>query len=126
MGFFSSLFKPKVQPEEHYVVTVSDEFVTVEHPKLGKESIKWKDIHTVSLINTDQGPWLPDIWLTLIGDTSRCMIPHESKGFDEVYEVVSKYTGFDFEKFTESMSCTNNAEFLLWTSKPDLASVNKN
>ena len=115
MGFFSNLFKPKLKhPEDYYNITITDEFVRVEHPKINTEQIAWFEIEGVKLINTNKGPAAPDIWLTLIGKNSGCMIPQGAKGYEEVYEIVSKFENFDFQKVIESMTCTDNQEFLLW------------
>ncbi|MGZ3765678.1 MAG: hypothetical protein ACXVB0_17225 [Mucilaginibacter sp.] len=117
MTFFDKLFKKKLQPEDNYLVTITDEWIRVEHPKWGTESIFWKEVHAILLINTDEGPFIPDIWLTLIGDNGKCMIPHGCKGFEDVYQIVSKYKGFNFDNVSKSMAITHNAEFLLWTNK---------
>jgi hypothetical protein len=109
------LVKPKHQPEDDYKVIITDEFVKVEHPKWEFGSVQWHDLHTVLLINTDQGPSQPDVWLTLIDVHGKCMVPLGAKGYEQVYEIVSKYEGFDFENAVKSMSCTDNAEFVLWT-----------
>lgn len=112
-----NLFKEpekKLQPEEYYIVTITESSVRVEHPGRQPEEILWNNIKEIRLINTEDGPWLPDIWLALIGDTESCLIPHGSKGFDEVYEIVSKYKGFNFENFGKSMTSTSNEQFLLW------------
>ncbi|MFL9483394.1 hypothetical protein ACI6Q2_11500 [Chitinophagaceae bacterium LWZ2-11] len=117
MGFFDKLFKPQ-KPKalrdlgEDYKVTITDEFVTVEYPET--EQVMWEDIQEIKLINTDAGPWQIDIWLSLSGKEGKCLIPMEAKGYDEVYEIVSKYEGFNFENVGRSMTCTDNAEFLLW------------
>jgi hypothetical protein len=103
------------QPEDDFIITVTTEYVKVEHPERETETLFWTDLQAIFLINNDSGPWLPDVWLTLAGDDSGCMIPHGSKGFEQVYNIVSKYKDFDFENVTRSMSCTDNAEFLLWT-----------
>lgn len=121
---FISLRRLKAQPDyaadastDDYSVKISHEGVTVTHRRWPADSVSWKELHVILLVNTDEGPWLHDIWLTLIGNNTRCMIPRGSKGFDEVYKIVSKYEGFDFDNFRRSMNCTNNAEFLLWTKK---------
>ena len=94
MSFFDKLFRTKKsQPEDEFIVTLTNEQVTVSYHKWPTTSVKWKDINTILLINTDEGPLLPDVWLTLISDDSKCMIPQGSKGFDDVYEIVSKYEG---------------------------------
>jgi hypothetical protein len=116
MGLLNKLFGKNLQPEDHYTVTITDELVKVEHPKREVESILWNDIHTILLVNTNEGPLLPDVWLTLVGDNSGCTIPQGSKGFEDVYEIISKYDGFNFDNFIKSMSCTDNKEFLLWTN----------
>ena len=115
MGLFSRIFnRRKNQPEEEFKVTITKESIIVEHPKRSTEKVEWNNIKKIMLINTDSGPWLPDVWLALIGDHDGCLIPQGAEGYDEVYEVVSKYEGFNFENVIKSMACTTNAEFKLW------------
>jgi len=119
MGFFSKFFgKESVQnPEEDVVVTITDDFVRVEHPHCKPEEIFWKDINEIRFINTDGGPFTIDVWLALLGDNSGCLIPLGTKGCEQVYDIVSKYDGFDFENVVKSMSCADNEQFLLWKRK---------
>lgn len=116
MNLFKKLFAPKIQPEDYYKTIITDKSIRVEHPKRETEEILWQDIKEIKLINTDVGPAAPDIWLALLGDNSGCLIPHGSKGFDEVYEIISKYEHFDFENVTKSMTSTSNEPFSLWKS----------
>jgi len=116
MGLFSSLFKKaKIQPEGQCIITLTDEAIKVAYPNRPVEAIQWSEINTILLINTDAGPFQSDIFLTLKGDHNSCTIPHDSDGFEQIYAIVSKYDGFNLENFIKSMSCTDNAEFLLWT-----------
>lgn len=119
MGFLSKLFGKTASqnPEDDFVVTIADNFVRVEYPGRKTEEILWKDINEIRFINTDTGPLAPDVWLALIGDTSGCLIPQGAKGYDEVYDIVSKYNGFNFENVYKSMLSTDNEQFLLWTRK---------
>ena len=121
MGFFTNFFKigkDKVKTlEDNFLVTIADELVKVEHPERKTEQIYWKNIEQIKFINTDEGPFLPDVWLTLLGKEEGYLIPHGAKGYDEVYEIVSKYQGFNFENVIASMSCSDNAEFDLWKRK---------
>lgn len=116
MGIFDRLFKknPARQPEDYFTVTLTENYVKVEHPERKEERINWADIEEVRLINTDQGPWLPDVWLALIGEDTGCLLPQGAKGFDEVYDRVSQYEGFNFENALKSMRCTDNEQFVLW------------
>jgi len=116
MDLFNKLIhklKPN-NPEDNYVVTITSKYIRVEHPQHKTEQVLWESIHHIKIINTDEGPWLPDIWLALIGPEDGCLIPQGAKGFEEVYSKISKYEGFNLENFTKSMSCTHNAEFDLW------------
>jgi hypothetical protein len=119
MKIFQRLFNYKrPQPEDKYTVTINGETVSVYYPDWSSsESVNWKDVHTILLINTAEGPWLPDVWLTLISNDSRCMIPQGAQGFEQVYDKVSKDEGFNFENVIKSMTCTDNAEFLLWSDR---------
>ena len=107
------LFTDKT-PETFYKVIITNELVSVEHPKHGITKIKWNQITRINLINLDIGPAGIDIWMSLIGEDEVCLIPHGHAGFEKVYEIVSKYKNFNFENFINSMGCTDNVEFLLW------------
>ena len=116
MGILEKIFgKPKPKnPEDNFLVTITREFIRVEHPDRETEEIFWRDIQEIKLINTDAGPFAPDIWLALLGLGSGCLIPHGAKGFETVYEMISQYGNFNFDNFIASMSRSDNAEFLLW------------
>jgi hypothetical protein len=121
MGLFGKLLtilfgKPK-NPEEDYTITITDKYVQVEHPEKETEEILWTDIKQIKMINTNDGPFVPDIWLALQGETSGCLIPEGAKGFETVYDIISEYENFDFKNYVESMTCTDNQEFLLWEKK---------
>jgi len=126
------LFGKKMKTEEPskglvnpFVVSISDDFVMIEHPERKTEMIRWDDIVEIWFINTDAGPVAPDIWLALIGRESSCLIPtSDCDGYDEVYDIVSKYEGFDFKNVVKSMSCTENERFFLWR-KPGAEAILK-
>jgi hypothetical protein len=93
MKIFDRLFNyQRLQPEDEYTVTITRETVSVYYPDWSStESVNWKEIHTILLMNTVEVPWLPDVWLTLINNGGKCMIPHGGQGFEQVYDKVSKY-----------------------------------
>ena len=120
MALFDFLKRRPKQPEDYFAVTVTNETVTVEHPQRKKEKVNWADIESIKIITTDQGPLQPDVWLALLGSQSGCLIPQGAKGYDEIYDIVSAYEGFNFEEVIKAMGCTDNQEFLVWTKdKPD-------
>jgi hypothetical protein len=117
MNFFNKLFNKPKQPEDYFKITITDEFVKLEHPRLQAGLVQWKEIHTILLVNTDQGPWQPDVWLALISENGSCIIPQGANGYEKVYEIVSKFEGFNFSNVIKSMTCVDNAKFVLWTNK---------
>lgn len=119
MGLLSKLFGKKAtqNTKDDFVVTITEDFVRVEHPNRKTEEIFWREINEIRFINTDSGPFSIDVWLALLGDNSACLIPQGTKGCELVYAIVSKYEGFDFEKVVKSMSSASNEQFLLWKRK---------
>ncbi|WP_027421235.1 hypothetical protein [Crocinitomix catalasitica] len=101
MGFWKKIFDgineafKKKEPEDYYETEITETYVKVTHPKRETEQIEWNEIDEIKLINTDQGPWLPDVWLVLSGNGKECAICQGSEGWDKVYDIVSKYENFN-------------------------------
>jgi len=49
-----------------------------------------------------------------MGNGKGCSIPQGSDGWNKVYDIVSKYDGFNFENVIKSASSTDNKTFELW------------
>ena len=111
------MVKISQNPEDDFIVTIPDNSVKVAHPSRKTEEIDWKDINEIRFINTDTGPFAPDVWLALLGEDNGCLIPHGAKGCSQVYDIVSKYEGFDYENVIKSMSCSENEQFVIWKRK---------
>ena len=120
MNFWNKIFgfkrtnKRVKQPEDLYHTEITNSYVKVTHPERKDESINWNEIEEIPLINTDEGPFLPDVWLLLKGNGKGCRIPQGSEGWNQVYNIVSKYDGFNFENVISSASCTDNKVFNVW------------
>ena len=80
------------------------------------EEIAWDAIDAIFIRTTSDGPFSDDVFLCLLAADlkSGCVIPQTADGYDSVYDVVSKYEGFDFTKVVEAMGSTSEATFLLW------------
>ncbi len=120
MGFWNKIFGSKSEntnqknAEDYYETEITDTYVKVTHPKRKEEHIDWDEIEEIKLINTDEGPFLPDVWLILMGKDKGCSIPQGSKGWTKVYDIISKYDGFNFENVIKSAGCIDNETFDLW------------
>lgn len=117
MNFINNFFKifSKNQiSEDDYVITISNDNFSVEHLRNPKITIKWNELVDIKLINTDKGPFENDVWLVLNGRFNQCVIPNNCKGYEEIFNIVSKFDNFNFENVIKSMTSTGNEEFLLW------------
>ena len=110
---FFKKFK-RLEPEELYIITLTDENLTVAHPGQTVQQIQWSAIEKIELVTTDEGPWLPDVWLVLSGGGDVCSIPQGAKHYEEVYDKISVLPDFDFEAVLSATRCTDNARFMLW------------
>lgn len=80
-----------------------------------KQSIFWNDITKISILTTDKGPFEDDVFLCLYGSEDKeIMIPSESHWYSPIYDHVSKFNGFDFDRVIQAMSSTDNNEFICW------------
>ena len=119
MNLFNKFFGRKIkdqpeQPEALFQVEINEEYVKVTHPIRPVEDIKWDEIEEINIMTTDQGPFVPDVWLILLGNGKSCSIPQGSKGWEELYSKVSKFSDFNFENAIKSAVSTENKMFNLW------------
>ncbi len=108
-----------MNPEELYIVSITEEGIGCEHPEKGKEFLKWSEIEEVEVRTTDEGPFLPDVWYVFKDSHSSCTIPQGAKGFDSdtAFSIFGKFTDFNYENFISSMSSSENKIFLCWKKK---------
>lgn len=120
---FFILFRPRsattsspLQPESQFVVHVSDSDVICYSPDGQTERITWDDLQAVIVETTDAGPFAPDVFWILIGNSpaSGCLIPQGATGDVALLERLQKLPGFDNGAFTEAMACAENEKFICW------------
>ncbi len=104
--------------EEEYCVGITPVGVACEHPRRKREFVAWDEIDEIRLVTTDDGPLLPDLWLLLVGRQGGCSAPQGAVGYDELYDRVSQFPGFDFQSVIAASVCTDQAEFVCWR-RPD-------
>ena len=50
MSIFQKIFGTSKNPEDDFVITITDKLIKVEHPRRETEQILWKDINKIKLI----------------------------------------------------------------------------
>jgi hypothetical protein len=106
-------FRQKVSPKKARAFC-DDDGVKVEYPDHPAASIRWEEIMKISVITTDQGPFIDDVFLAFFDGARHCLVPSEADGYNEVFDRVSKFKGFDFEQYIQAMASAENHEFICW------------
>jgi hypothetical protein len=101
-----------------YRLVITPHEVACEHPKRPRESIRWEDVKRVWYVTTSDGPWLPDEWILLEGESGGCSFPTEAAGFDGIWdELKQRFPGFDYESFLRGG--TDDARYLCWERRSE-------
>jgi hypothetical protein len=79
------------------------------------EAIRWADIRRISILTTNEGPEVTDVFINLEGESSRLIIPQDARENDMFIGMLLKIQGFDLGAFTKAMGSAENAEFQCWS-----------
>jgi hypothetical protein len=104
----------KLIPESLFVVEVSDAGVSCSRPDQTVESVTWDDLQSVEIVNTDEGPYYPDVFWVLHGSGSGCIIPQGATGEAQLLERLQMLPGFDNGAVINAMTVTTNKRSLCW------------
>lgn len=82
------------------------------------EEIAWETLERVSILTTDGGPFLEDVFFLLEGpEGTGCAVPqlHAPEGF---LDRLQRLPGFDHEAVIRAMGSTDNDRFVCWELLP--------
>jgi hypothetical protein len=83
------------------------------------EGLAWADLIRVSVLTTDEGPFVEDVYFLLeSADGKGCAVPQEADHDSKLLEFLQKLPGFDNEQFIRSMTSAENARFICWERTP--------
>jgi hypothetical protein len=99
------------------VVTFDDQEVVYRRPDGWEEGIRWDELEHVTIVTTDEGPFLDDVFFHLegAGGRERCVVPSETEGMDRLLYRFQQLPGFDNDAVISAMTSTENATFRAWT-----------
>ena len=90
------------------------ETIMADGPFARRISVKLQDIHEIGIETTDAGPFVEDVFWLINRDTDGLRIPQQSPVFQALMENFGALQGFDWQPFTQAMSCTDCRYFLCW------------
>ena len=119
MSFFSRIFGKNRKKLIHKNEKVEfDDFKIVRTMRDGKqETIEWSDLKEVTIITTDEGPFVDDVFWVLSGSESGCLVPSEADGVQELIAYLQRLPNFDNEAVIKAMGSSENAKFVCWTNQ---------
>ena len=96
-------------------VSLTDSEIVVTHSDETRDVMEWRELNEVSIITTDQGPYVEDVfWVLQVLETA-CIIPSSASGIDKLIERLQELPNFDNLRVIEAMGSAENNRFLVWS-----------
>lgn len=95
-------------------VEIGEEWITCRRGATKQDGVRWSDLKAVLLETTDQGPFRNDVFWVLVGEHSRCVVPQEAAGSQELLARLQTLAGFDSAAVVEAMGTAENRTFVCW------------
>ncbi len=109
--FLKSLAKPRLTEN----VKVNNEELIREISDGTIERVRWEDLKSVTIVTTDQGPFLEDVFFVFETKDAGVVISQEWSVKLKLLDLMEKkLEGVDNEQFIAAMGCTDNARFTIW------------
>ncbi len=114
-GWFKK-FRPKLEPECHWVVDLNDGEISVADDKGAMAALKLTEISKVVIETNDSGPWGADVWWLLFGQNGqlRCAYPQGATGEDDALAYILALPNFNNAEMSKAMGSTDNANFIVY------------
>jgi hypothetical protein len=112
MGLLSRLFPRK--PRGRDTVSFDDRQIVRTLPDGRTEVVRWDDLEEVSIITTDEGPYVDDVYWLLKGTSGGCAVPSEAEGMKELLPRLQQLPGFNNKAVIEAMGSARNTTFICW------------
>ena len=119
---FPAAHSVRLAPESRFVIHLSDADVRCAPPDGSVEQVGWDDLQRVEILNTSDGPFLPDIFWVLAGSATGCVIPWGATGEKELLMRLQQLPGFDNEALLGLVGRTDDHRTLCWQRQPSLPS----
>lgn len=114
-NFISEFLKSLAKPRLTENVKVNNEELIREISDGTIERVRWEDLKSVTIVTTDQGPFLEDVFFVFETKDAGVVISQEWSVKLKLLDLMDKkLEGVDNEQFIAAMGCTDNARFTIW------------
>jgi hypothetical protein len=80
-----------------------------------QEIVRWDALQEVSIITSDEGPFVDDLHWVLLGAPGGCAVASSAVGASELLARLQALPGFNNEAVIQAMGSTSHAQFVCWT-----------
>jgi predicted metal-dependent HD superfamily phosphohydrolase len=85
------------------------------HRSLGRiDKIMWSELIEADIVTTDEGPFVEDVFLVLIGESGECIVPQSSPAFAQILKKLEQLADYQPDAVIYAMLSTQNARFVVW------------
>jgi hypothetical protein len=100
-------------------ISADGDYISVQSEK-GNYEVSIIDVEKLSILTTDQGPFLDDVFLLIKTKELVIVLPSEHTDYGTfLFDAIGKKIALDYKKIIEASTCAINQEFVLY-SKVDV------
>lgn len=113
--FMQSIFRWQPKPADHTEIILSDESIAMRNTSDGLKTISWDEISRITIVTTDHGPFIEDVFFVIEGSGSAMIVTHEDATRLNLMDALGSHlTGINYEQAIEAMTCTDNNSFVIF------------
>ena len=103
----------RVRRRLRHVIEVND---TGVFRNLGdtQESLTWTSLRSVTILTTDEGPFVEDVWWLLEGESGGVAVPGGAPEVTAIMQHLEQMPGYNPDAVIAAMGSIENARFTVW------------
>jgi hypothetical protein len=79
-----------------------------------RESVTWASLRSVTILTTDEGPFMEDVWWLLEDESGGVAVPGGAPEVTAIMQHLEQLPGYDPEAVVQAMGSVENARFTVW------------
>lgn len=114
--FIQSLLRWHPAPTDKGEVILTNETIGVRNTTSGEIiEMRWDEISRITIVTTDQGPFVEDVFFVFEGKGPAMIVSHEDAVRLKLNDALDQHLiGIDYEQAIEAMTCTENNSFIIF------------
>ncbi len=93
------------------VMVDDDDFTAADKRNMKTVIIRWADIHRITMITTDTGPFVDDRFYHIVHANGELTLPAHAGGMDDFLARITALPGFDAQALKTALTSMKNNSF---------------